>query len=320
MDLGEYQRRAGATDQQATDPERRLLVALLGLAGEVGTLLTEHKKWLRDGDVHDRRTGVAEDLGDILWYLAAAASALGLDLVMIAQENLAKISDRWPPADPHRTDPLEVFLPPAHRFDAGFPDAEQLPRQLSVTLAPLPGEPERVIGLIDGKRPLGNLVGDNAYDDDGYRWHDAIHLAHLAVLGWSPVSRGLMHRKRKSHRTVDDVEDGGRAIAIEEGIAAAVFDYASRHQWLLGVTTVDTSLLVGLRSLTRGLEVRDIALFEWEQAILRGFDCWRRLRSHDGGVVDIDLDRRELRHRPLTEAEREAHASAVQVAITNGLR
>ena len=53
-------------------------MALLGLTGEVGTLLTEHKKWLRDGDAHDWATGVGEDIGDIFWFLAAAASAPGL--------------------------------------------------------------------------------------------------------------------------------------------------------------------------------------------------------------------------------------------------
>jgi len=99
-----------------------------------------------------------------------------------------------------------------------------LPRRLVVALAPVPADPRRVIGLVEGGAPLGNLLGDNAYDDDGYRWHDAIHLGNLAVLGWSPVLRALLGRKRKDSPVIDDVEDGGRAIVIEEGIAAAVFD------------------------------------------------------------------------------------------------
>lgn len=55
VDLNEYQRLASQTDQQPetgtfdTDP-RSILVPLLGLAGEVGELLGEHKKWLRDGN------------------------------------------------------------------------------------------------------------------------------------------------------------------------------------------------------------------------------------------------------------------------------
>jgi NTP pyrophosphatase (non-canonical NTP hydrolase) len=320
VDFAEYQARAAGTDQQAAHPDRRLIVALLGLAGEVGTLLSEHKKWLRDGDAHDRATGVKEDVGDILWYLAAAASALGLDLGDAAEANLAKIADRWPPADRPRRDPLDVQMPAATVHDEGFPDDQRLPRRFVVALAPLPEAPSRVVGTLQDGSALGNLLGDNAYDDDGYRWHDAIHLAHAAVLGWSPVVRMLLGRKRKSDRTVDDVEDGGRAIAIEEGIAAAVFDYASNRRWLDGLNAVDTNLLVTIRGLTRGLEVRSASLLEWEQAILRGLACWRALRDTDGGLVTVDLDLRTIEHRPLTDEERVRHAEAARAAIERGLR
>jgi NTP pyrophosphatase (non-canonical NTP hydrolase) len=319
MDLSEYQRRAAATDQQVGDPERQLLVALLGLAGEVGSLMTEHKKWLRDGDAHDRAAGVAEDVGDILWYLAATASTLGLDLSAVAHANLAKVSDRWPPKA-GRSGPYSVALPPPRRFDETFPLTQRLPRQIAVALAPLPGQPDRVIGLVHGGGLLGNVVGDNAYDDDGYRWHDALHLAHMAVLGWSPVIRALLGRKRKDDPRADEVEDGGRAIAIEEGIAASVFEYASRHRWLEGLSVVDTSLLTGLCRLTRGLEVARVTPLEWEQAILRGFGCWRHLRQHNGGLVSIDLDARRIDWRQLTKGERSAHGTDTRQALGDRAR
>jgi hypothetical protein len=320
VDLSEYQRLAVRTDQQVDDPDRRLLVALLGLAGEVGTLLTEHKKWLRDGDAHDRATGVSEDIGDILWYLATAASALGLDLAEAARANLAKTADRWPDSNRTRRGPLDVDLPPPHSFDKGFSNKQQLPRRLAIAMAPILGQPQRVIGVTDGGATLGNLLGDNAYEDDGYRWHDAIHIAHLAVLGWSPVLRALLGRKRKDVPIVDDVEDGGRAIAIEEGIAAAVFDYASTRRWLEGLRAVDTSLLTGIRNLTRRLEVGAVTLLEWEQTILRAFDCWRGLRANNGGMVMLDLDRRAIEHRPLTDDERASHAAVAARALELGLK
>ena len=80
MELNEYQRWANQTDQhpETGDLEagpRSILVPLLGLASEVGELLGEHKKWLRDGDSYkvlpDR---VKEELGDLLWYLSNVAS------------------------------------------------------------------------------------------------------------------------------------------------------------------------------------------------------------------------------------------------------
>jgi hypothetical protein len=33
---------------------------------------------------------------------------------------------------------------------------------------------------------------------DAYRFHDAIHLGFMAVLGWSPTMRALLRLKRKS--------------------------------------------------------------------------------------------------------------------------
>ncbi len=102
MDLSEYQREAQLTDQFASRsddlPVDHRVVPLLGMAGEVGSLLAEYKKWLRDGPAHvlfpDQ---VAEELGDILWYLANAATRFDLDLDVIARLNLDKTRDRWPP-------------------------------------------------------------------------------------------------------------------------------------------------------------------------------------------------------------------------------
>jgi hypothetical protein len=98
MDLDEYQTAAARTDQQAGDSDRSLMVALLGLAGEVGTLLTERKKWLRDGDAHDNY-GHGGDIGDILWYLAAASSALGVGLNPCGCLQLVESGNRWPRTD-----------------------------------------------------------------------------------------------------------------------------------------------------------------------------------------------------------------------------
>ena len=81
MRLNEYQRAAAKTDQfqvrKASNGQvdKAELVPLLGLTGEVGALLSEYKKLLRDGPVHMRfKDRVKEELGDTLWYVAAVAS------------------------------------------------------------------------------------------------------------------------------------------------------------------------------------------------------------------------------------------------------
>jgi NTP pyrophosphatase (non-canonical NTP hydrolase) len=39
---------------------------------------------------------MAEELGDVMWYVANLAEKLGLGLEEVAQRNLLKISGRWP--------------------------------------------------------------------------------------------------------------------------------------------------------------------------------------------------------------------------------
>ena len=79
---------------------------------------------------------------------------------------------------------------------------------------------------------IGNPLTDNAYSDDGYRFHDVIHLAHAAVLGWSPVLRHILKRKRKSVPDVDEIEDGARAQIVEECVAAATYEHAASNRFL----------------------------------------------------------------------------------------
>ena len=65
----------------------------LGLAGEVGEVCNKIKKHYRDGtplDTDDLR----KELGDVLWYLAALATDLDIDLEQAAGENLEKLADR----------------------------------------------------------------------------------------------------------------------------------------------------------------------------------------------------------------------------------
>ena len=99
MDLNRYQEEARLTDRVpstgAGTLDISLMVPLLGLAGEAGGLLSEYKKFLRDGAAHQLfKERVSEELGDILWYLANVATKFGLDLNSIAGENLRKIKDR----------------------------------------------------------------------------------------------------------------------------------------------------------------------------------------------------------------------------------
>ncbi|OBJ24632.1 nucleoside triphosphate pyrophosphohydrolase family protein [Mycobacterium sp. 1245801.1] len=69
----------------------------LGLAGEAGEIANKVKKIARDhlGAVSDdHRAQLADELGDVLWYVAQLATQIGMDLDAIAAGNLAKLADR----------------------------------------------------------------------------------------------------------------------------------------------------------------------------------------------------------------------------------
>lgn len=91
MDFLEYQAQAETT---AIYPDQfRVTYPILGLAGETGELANKWKKVIRDGIVFNRHDA-AKELGDILWYLSAIATDLGLSLNDIAQGNINKLLDR----------------------------------------------------------------------------------------------------------------------------------------------------------------------------------------------------------------------------------
>ena len=295
MNLNTYQSLALETDQVPgpaaghtpgvadDDPGRALLVPMLGLAGEAGQLLSEYKKHLRDGAAHRLfRERVAEELGDLLWYVANVASKFEIPLDQIAEGNLAKIRARWAGLREATTAAL----------DAHFPEAERIPRRFELRIRQeCVGERVLMHADIDGVR-LGDPLTDNAHAADGYRFHDVFHVAYAAVLGWSPVLRANLKRKRKSDPRTDEVEDGGRAAVIEEGISAMVFNYARDHDWLAGVSTIDYSLLRTIMGMTSHLEVKVRSAGEWESAILQSYEAFRAVLSNGGGRVGADLDAR----------------------------
>lgn len=282
MNLDEYQQAAEATDVRP-DPSDPAF-PLLGLAGEVGSLVTEYKKALRSGSYRGYEEEVAEDLGDLLWYAAALATTLNLSLEGIAAANLDKAKLAW-----------GGELPPVPAYDADYPESERLPRKFEITFV-ADDEREGVhrVRMYLGKDAFGDPLDDNAYEEDNYRFHDALHLAHAAVLGWSPLTRSLLKRKRKSDPDVDRVEDGGRAIALEEGLTAFVFSVAEAQDFFADVERIDWDLLKTVRRMTRHLEVADQPPSSWQRAILQGYVAWRQLGEAGGGTVAADLDSRTL--------------------------
>lgn len=97
LTLNEYQEKASLTAQYpGKGTWIGLIYTMLGL-GEAGEMQGKAKKILRDDNfiiTEERRLAMAAELGDVLWYVSAAADELGFTLDQIALDNIAKLTSR----------------------------------------------------------------------------------------------------------------------------------------------------------------------------------------------------------------------------------
>ena len=375
IEIENYARRAAKTDNF---PEDDITAVLLGLFGEVGTLLSVLKKKKRDADAFfGYRDALVEEIGDVLWYLSAvarrrrislrgifsstveskpstadltftavqdlsgtprgkipsdralmtiasqagrliddyqqsrfeknthalradlieiardllaAASSGGVELSEAAEKNLAKI-ESWRPRK-------KIFPPLFDNKHDLHPD-ERLPLRMRVHIFE-----REVNGKVFAYQKCGGvLIGDRLTDnhdpEDDHRFHDVFHLAHAAILGWSPVIRALFKAKRKNCPKVDENEDGARAIILEEGLTTWIFERAKAHQFFENTKHLGLDLLKEIKRFVTGYEPQDLPLWMWEKAILDGYTVFRQVSKHRGGIVLTDLTRRSIRYKPV---------------------
>lgn len=288
MKFTTYQEEAKLTIQDyIKGEEANKLVPFLGLIGEAGSVISELKKNLRDGDSYTKyKSKLKEELGDVMWYIATIATENDLDLEEIAAFNLKKIQDRFDLAH------SENFI----IYDAEYPEEEQFPREFEVQFKVFKEgsrEKVRILNNTSGKQ-LGDDITDNAYEDDGYRFHDIFHLGYVAFLGWSPVMRALMGIKRKSDDATDEVEDGARAKIVEELISLYIYSHAMDHQLFKYSNNVDSEILKTVQRLVSGIEVQNCTQKQWETAIINSYKVYDELRSNNGGRVLVSIKNRKL--------------------------
>lgn len=235
---------------------------------------------------------LVEHLGRNLAIWAQVCGSFHLRVEDVARENLAKIRSRWPGEDP--------VYPPFFDAEAEYEAHERFPRELPITFVERGTLSDGHIVQMIGNVFIGDRLTDNSNEPDDYRFHDVFHLAYIAHLGWSPVMRGLLKRKRKSRPKVDENEDGARATIIEEGIATWIFNHAKRRDFYKNVTpgSLDYGLLKQIHSMVEGYEVYSCQLWQWERAILDGFQVFRQLQKHRGGTVLVDMEQHRLIFTP----------------------
>lgn len=370
--LTAYEEQARQTDRF---PHDDVTPILLGLYGEVGSIMSATKKYRREKKAYiGYKDAVEEEFGDALWYFTAICkrfnhnitdifsaalngqnitslsasvneNALLLQVMLpneiesldnvlidlgamtakllqlnksaegntellvqfarlyiksiqtiklsfnkIASSNLEKVIGRF-------KKPNILTLPD---FDKSFPKEEQLPRAFEIEIS------QRKSGQSYLKWNgvfIGSPLTDNILDKDGYRFHDVFHLAHAAILHWSPTFRGLIKHKRKSDPVFDESQDGGRAIVVEEGLTAWLYSYSKDLDYFEGHDSVSLDVLKIIEKFVRGYEVENCPLKLWEDVILQGYQVFREIRRKNGGIVVGDRQNRTLTYKPLGAEE-----------------
>lgn len=368
LSLSKYEDLARETDRF---PDGDLLPILLGLYGEIGSVMSATKKYRREKKAYiGYKEAVEEEFGDALWYFTAickrfnynisdifsaainvsdfttlsasidedsplsqaislsqidtldntlielgyitaellklreesennktllikfarlyiqSIQTIKLSFARIAQTNLFKAQGRF------KTPNFEE-LP---NFDQNFPEEEQLPMKFEIEISQKKNGQSYLKwnGVF-----IGSPLTDNILDKDGYRFHDVFHLAHAAILHWSPTFRALIKHKRKSDPVFDETQDSGRAIVVEEGLTAWLYSHAKGLDYFEGHDSVSFDVLKTIEKFVSGYEIEACPLKLWEQAILQGYEVFREIRENEGGIIVGDRTTRTLSYRPL---------------------
>lgn len=288
MEFNEYQEKAKQTIQKsASDDKFSTIVPFLGIIGEIGSVLSQLKIKLRDGDsykVYKKKLG--EELGDVLWYVSTIATQNGLVLDEVANKNLEKIKDRF------LVDEETEYID----FDKDSSEKEKFPEEFEIEFVSFEENGVKKLKIIDKQdgEMIGDPLTDNTYEDDGYRFHDIFHYGYLAVMGWSPVLRKLLKKKRKSDPTTDENEDGARSQITEELISLYIYHHAVDLDLLKYAKSVDSGIIKQVQNLVKNIEVKACSGRQWEKAILNSYEVFNKLRENDGGRVIVSKKNRQL--------------------------
>lgn len=94
MELSTYQALANRSAKHLP-LHKALLHVITGLSGEVGELSDAIKKAEIYGQPYDM-DNIAEELADVLWFVAYASDVFGFSMETIARQNIEKLAARYP--------------------------------------------------------------------------------------------------------------------------------------------------------------------------------------------------------------------------------
>lgn len=186
-------------------------------------------------------------------------------------------------------------------LDSGFPAHERFPRRITFALVPF-GKTTCHVYVEPAHGPLRCVhtgAEDLGSEGDGYRWSHVFNFAYMSILGWSPVARALLGLKRRTQRKFEKAEDGARAQMMEEAMSALLFNEAQSHGFYKNAEAIPAFLIDEVCWIAQHYEAKKLGVADWRLAIQRGYEVWKSVRESNGGFVDLNLDARTIRFRPL---------------------
>lgn len=95
MELSQYQELSFNAVPDHIDVKDAMLHWTVGLAEEAGEVAgaVKHKYYCKE---YVSDYALAEEIGDVLWYLSALCTSAGLSLETVAELNIAKLQQRYP--------------------------------------------------------------------------------------------------------------------------------------------------------------------------------------------------------------------------------
>lgn len=176
---------------------------------------------------------------------------------------------------------------------------EVLPKQLLVRFEEISCDKFERVRVTVNNVQVGDIVDDNSYKNDGYRFHDVFHYTFATLLNWSPCSRSMLKRKRKSNVDIDRIEDGARAAITEEAISLLIFNYALENDYFKNTSEVDDVLLTSIKKMVEPFEVRDKTKEDWQAAIIKSYELFRFLRINKGGLINFNLENKNITYKKI---------------------
>lgn len=240
-------------------------------------------------DIMKNRNDVLPLLHDFVKKYLQVVQASNVNFLRVINRNILKVQSRFLPYDIHS---LPVF-------DKEFDEDERILDNFEIHIQPKKNGKTylRMNGVF-----IGDPLTDNISDPDNYRFHDVFHFAHAAILNWSPTFRALIKHKRKSNKVIEEAQDSGRAIVVEEGLTAWLYSKAKDLNYFDGQKGVSLELLKTIQEFVRGYEVDACPLKLWEDAILQGYAVFRQVRDNNGGIVIGDRINRKISFKPLPDS------------------